>query len=421
MNMLAARVAFACQIRDREEGLSYAVFARKHLPKSRFAQPCVGFWGVTDMAATALLTASSIRQRSVLTNPAHTNSCDDSFLAADVGGTHARLALMTRAASQAPKVAGYRVYRCADHPHLEDIVRCFCAELDVQPRELVLACAGYVHAGSVINKNLVWPVLLQNMKVQLALDHVWFLNDLQALAYAVGHRAFGSAAVLKAPMTREAQAAPVVVIGPGTGLGAAVWLPGPPSRVIATEAGHTQLAARVGREQQVLAQLAQPDSHVSYETVLSGPGLRRIYTALCAIHDRYPSLHEPSMVTQAALAGRDEIAHEALTLFCGWLGSFAADLSMLYGATGGIYLAGGFLFQMVEFMRSSPLLERFLDKGVMRPFLQNVPIRVMDHGHQGVMGAANWHWNTHIDIDARTGDERKPCIDFNDAVFPPEP
>lgn len=419
MNILVAKATSACQVRDREEGLSYAVFTGKHLPKSRFTRSCVGFRSVTGMGASALLSASPVRQREVLAEPTPANSCDDSFLAADIGGTHARLALMTRVSGQAPKLAAYRVYRCADHPHLEDIVRCFCIELDVQPRELVLACAGYVHAGSVINKNLVWPVLLHTMKQQLALDHVWFLNDLQALAYAVGHGAARGAAVLKAPMARNAHAGPVVVIGPGTGLGAAVWLPGQPSRVIATEAGHTQLAARVGREQQVLAQIAQADCHVSYETVLSGPGLHRIYTALCAIHDRYPSLHEPSAVTQAALAGRDEIAHEALTLFCGWLGSFAADLSMLYGATGGIYLAGGFLFQMIEFLRSSPLLERFLDKGVMRPFLHNVPIRVMDHGHHGVIGAASWHWNTHIDTDARTGDERKPCVDFNDAVFPP--
>jgi len=376
------------------------------------------------MGASALLTAS-IRERAAPARAVPASAAEDSFLAADIGGTHARLALMTRATGEAPKLAAYRVYRCADHPHLEDIVRCFCAELDAQPRELVLACAGYVHAGSVINKNLVWPVLLQNVKERLALDHVWFLNDLQALAYAVGHGAAGGASVLKASMTRDMHAGPIVVIGPGTGLGAAVWLPGQPSRVMATEAGHTQLAARVGREQQVLARLAQEDCHVSHETVLSGPGLHRIYIALCAIHDRYPSLHEPSAVTQAALAGRDEIAHEALTLFCGWLGSFAADLSMLYGATGGIYLAGGFLFQMVDFLRSSPLLERFLDKGVMRPFLQNVPIRVMDHGNRGVMGAASWHWNTHIwnshsDTDARTGDERKPCIEFNDAVFPPD-
>lgn len=376
------------------------------------------------MAARAL-SAVSPYERPVQADPAPADDRNGSFLAADIGGTHARIALVSRgSAGQPPRVSTYRVYRCADHPHLEDIVRGFCQEAGAQPRELVLACSGYVHGGSVINKNLAWPVLLQHLKERLALDHVWFLNDLQALAYAVGHGAAASATVLKLPTARDAHAGPVIVVGPGTGLGAAVWLPGNPSRVIATEAGHTQLAARIGLEQQVLEHIAQPDTHVSYETVLSGPGLQRIYTALCAIHDRYPSLHEPSALTAAALEGRDRIAHEALTLFCGWLGSFAADLAMLYGATGGVYLAGGFLFQMTEFLRGSPLVERFLDKGVMRPFLQKLPIRVMDHSHHGVMGAAGWHWDmhmksTHMDNDARTGDERKACIDFNDAVFPP--
>lgn len=368
------------------------------------------------VANPALCLAPSTRMRVAPRHPALADRGGDSFLAADIGGTHARLALVTRAAGQ-PKLAAYRVYPCADHPHLEDILRSFCAGLGMQPRELVLACAGYVHAGSVINRNLAWPVLLHGLKEQLQLDRVWFLNDLQALAYAIGHGAANDAAVLKASMAQEVRSGPVVVVGPGTGLGAAVWLPGTPSRVIATEAGHTQLSARIGREQQVLARLALPDTHVSYEMVLSGPGLQRIYTALCAIHDRYPSLHEPFAITAAAMAGGDPIAHEALTLFCGWLGSFAADLAMLYGATGGIYLAGGFLFQVIDFLRSSPLLDRFLDKGVMRPFLQDVPVRVMDHGHHGVMGAAGWHVDTHN--DARTGDGRNPCIDVNDAVSTP--
>ena len=369
------------------------------------------------MTARALLAVPSY-ERPAQAGPAPADDRDGSFLAADIGGTHARIALISRGgAGQPPRVSTYRVYRCADHPHLEGIVRGFCQEAGVQPRKLVLACAGYVHGGSVINKNLAWPVLLQHLKERLALDHVWFLNDLQALAYAVGHGAAAGADVLKSSTARDAHVGPVIVVGPGTGLGAAVWLPGNASRVIATEAGHTQLAARIGREQQVLAHIAQPDTHVSYETVLSGPGLHRIYTALCAIHDRYPSLHEPSAVAAAALEARDRIAHEALSLFCGWLGSFAADLAMLYGATGGIYFAGGFLFQMTEFLRSSPLVERFLDKGVMRPFLQNLPIRVMDHSHHGVMGAAGWHWDMHMNNDARTGDGRKACIDFNDAVF----
>ena len=343
------------------------------------------------MAAVAPLPASSIRRQTSAQQAARATSCDDSFLAADIGGTYARIALMARAGGQPPRLLAYRVYACADHPHLADIVQSFCTELAVQPRALVLACAGYVHAGTVISKNLVWPVLLQPLKERLQLQHVRFLNDFQALAYAVGCGAAVDAVPLKLPSARSAQVGPVVVIGSGTGLGAAVWLPGQGIRVIATEAGHMQLAVRLGREQQVVAQLAQPDAHIPYDTVLSGPGLHRIYTALCAIRDRYPALQEQSAVTAAALDGRDGIAHEALTLFCGWLGSFAADLCMVYGATGGVYLAGDFIFQMVEFLHRSPLLQRFLDKGVMHPFLQDLPIRVMGHSDHGIMGAACWH------------------------------
>ena len=369
------------------------------------------------MAVVAPLPASLLRRRASAEQPLRAIGCEDSFVAADIGGSYARLALMGCAGGQPPRLLAYRVYACADHPHLDDIVHGFCAELAVRPRSLVLACAGYLHAGTVISKNLVWPVLLQSLKDRLQLEQIRFINDFQALAYAVGHRGDMDAVLLHAPPTRSTPAGPVVVVGPGTGLGASVWLPGQGARVIASEAGHTQLAVRRGREQQVLAQLAQPDTHVAYEAVLSGPGLHRIYTALCAIHDRYPALQAPSAVSAAALDGRDPIAHEALTLFCGWLGSFAADLCLAYGATGGVYLAGGFLFRMVEFLRRSPLLERFLDKGVLRPFLQNLPIRVMDHGHHAVVGAAGWHVDSHI--DARTGDGRKPCIDRNDAVSTP--
>lgn len=337
------------------------------------------------------------------------------FVAADVGGSHARLGLVSpRRERGAPELLAYRTYRCADHPHLTDIVRCFCAELDVQPRELVLACAGYVHAGVVVNKNLAWPVMPAAMAEILGFDGIRFLNDFEALAYATAHLDASNTATLKAvPLTTDPETGPVAIIGPGTGLGAAVWLPGDPPRVLPTEAGQIQLAARVGLEQQVLEQMALPDSHTSYEEVLSGPGLHRLYTALCAVRDRYPVLDEPPAITAAALAGSNDMASEALAMFCGWLGSFAGDLAMLYGAKGGVYLAGGFLSQIVDFMRRSPLVERFLDKGVMRPFLNKVPIRVVDHGQLGVIGAASWYLNVRAEGAPSAGPAPLPALQFH--------
>ena len=330
------------------------------------------------------------------------NAGSNTFLAADIGGTPARIALVARKAGQGmPELLDYRIYRCADHPHLEDVVRCFCEQAGAWPRHM--ACAGYEHAGMVVNKNLAWPVMPAQMAAALQMDEVSPLNDFEALAYATAHLNEDNTTILKSAQSPSLMQGPVLIIGPGTGLGAAVRLPGRPSRVLATEAGQIQLAARPGLEQQVLAQLALVDSHVPYEAVLCGPGLYRIYLALCALRDRYPALKKPAEISEEALADTESLAHEALSLFCGWLGSFAGDLALLYGATGGVYLAGGFLSQISAFMRASDLVDRFLDKGVMRPMLDKVPIHVVDHGQLGVIGAASWFLHTRADAERAAG------------------
>jgi glucokinase len=313
------------------------------------------------------------------------------FLAADIGGTHARLALVAwPARTGMPEVVAYEVYRCADHPHLEDLVQCFLDTVQAQPRDMVLACAGYEHAGMVVNRNLAWPVMPAQLAANLGMRQVRLLNDFEALGYATTHLAPGNTVLLKPGQGKVPADGPVLIVGPGTGLGAAVRLPGTPDRVLVTEAGQIQLAARQGIEQEVYAQLALQEDHVPYEAVLSGPGLLRIYRALCAMRDRYPTLAQPAEITTAALADPSSLAGEALGLFCGWLGSFTADLCLLYGATGGAYLAGGFLSRMLPFMQGSDLVHRFVDKGVMRPFLNRIPIHVVDHGQLGVIGAASW-------------------------------
>ncbi|WP_266171163.1 glucokinase [Dyella subtropica] len=314
------------------------------------------------------------------------------FLAADVGGTNARMALMAPGIrASGPVVLAYRVYRCAEYASLADIVRAFREELTDAPRQMVLACTGCADGGVVINDSLPWPIVPAAMAEALGLSEVVLLNDFEALAHAAAYiDTTRSPQLNTSPHVVTGASGPVVVVGPGTGLGAAVRLPGTPPTVLATEAGQIQLAARVGREQEVMRMLALPDTYVSYEHVLSGPGLLRVYRALCASSHRAPMCSEPSAVTAAALDGSDTLAVETLNLFCGWLGSFVGDLAMLYQATGGIYLAGGFLSGIVEFLRASSFAERFLDKGVMRPFLEKVPVRVVDHGQLGVIGAASW-------------------------------
>lgn len=323
----------------------------------------------------------------------------DVFLAADVGGTHARIGLIAfQPASSVPSTLAYRIYKCADFTSFDAIVRAFCDEFSIEkPHRLALACAGFLHEGEVVNNNLRWPIVPAELEKTLALSEVKVLNDFEALAYGTAYLDPSGVTTLHDPRrNKNADEGPVVVVGPGTGLGVAVRLPGTPPQVLATEAGHIQLAARVGREQAVLTELTAPDTHIPYDSVLSGPGLSRVYRAVCHLEGVPAELHEPAAITAAACAGTNAQAVETLHLFCGWLGSFAGDLAMLYGATGGIYVAGGFLSRMTDFMTQSSFVSRFLDKGVMRPFQQTVPVYVVDHAQLGVIGAASWLM-THAD------------------------
>ncbi|NKJ19955.1 glucokinase [Dyella sp. SG609] len=314
------------------------------------------------------------------------------FLAADVGGTHARLALMAPGSGAGgPVVQAYRIFRCGEHASFAAIVRAFLDGLAMRPRELVLACTGCAHEGVLINESLPWRIEPAALAAELRLDQVHLINDFVALTHAAPYIDTARAPVLHTAARAASTPGPIVVVGPGTGLGAAVRLPGSPPVVLASEAGQMQLAARVGREQDVMRLLAGRDTHISYEAVLSGPGVLRVYEALCREQGKAPACAEPAAVTAAAIAGSDPRATETLDLFCGWLGSFAGDLAMLYQATGGIYLAGGFLSRIAGYVRASRFVERFLDKGVMRPFLDNVPVRVVDHGQLGVIGAASWY------------------------------
>ncbi|NII10764.1 glucokinase [Oleiagrimonas sp. C23AA] len=317
------------------------------------------------------------------------------FIAADVGGTHARLGLVrgqAHAGGGEVSVLEYAKYPCADYTDLADIVRRFIDEKVGAPvTHCALACAGYAVDGEVINTNLPWPVNLEALRQATGLDSLSLINDFEAVAYAT--RFIDPARTSLISQCEQGDIdGPVIVVGPGTGLGSAVCIPRPDGpMVLATEAGQINLAPVTACERELLEAMADGEHYVSYERVLSGPGLLAVYRALAVQAGTTPALTAPEQVTEAALAGDDACARQALDTFCGLLGSFVGNLAMLYGARGGVFLAGGIVPQIRHFLQRSAFVERFLDKGDMRAFLERVPVRVMEHGQLGVIGAAGWH------------------------------
>lgn len=325
------------------------------------------------------------------------------FLAADVGGTHVRVGLVVADAGAAcpVRLAHYRAYRGAEWADLAAVLEHFVGELEGAERTRgsrvkhgVVACAGYVVDDQVVSENLPWPVSIGAIRERLDMARLDIINDFAAVAWGTQSVDPGEAhTVIDAPLPDVG--APVLVMGPGTGLGSAVLLPGTGAQaayVLRTEAGHAALAPGNARERAILEILARDREYVAIEDALSGPGLLNLYRAACELGRRPALLATPSAITQAASGTASDIdAAEAVQVFCGLLGSFVGDLVLLYGASGGVYLAGGILSRIQPLLQASTFAERYFNKGVMRAYLQQVPVRLIEHGQLGVIGAALWY------------------------------
>ncbi len=337
----------------------------------------------------------------------HTTATARPLLAADVGGTHVRVGLVWPASGgQRLQVQDYRQYRCADHADLAAILRQF----PVDPASLsacVIASAGHALAdGTVISANLPWPLSTTAIRTALGTPAVHLVNDFEAVAHATAHIDHDQSTLLCGPA--QAAEGPVLVVGAGTGLGAALRVPfGGRSLVLATEAGQAAFAATTELEIAVLQQLLRSRPHVSVEQALSGPGLLNLYGALCALRGQSPRHATPDAISHAACEGSDPLAVQTLELFCGLLGSAIGDMALVYGPHGGIYLAGGIAPRIGHFLANSTFADRFLNKGPMRKALERIPVRLVEHGQLGVIGAASWY------LERR---ELEPCTPPSAAV-----
>lgn len=327
---------------------------------------------------------------------------DDAFIAADVGGTHVRIGLVRASGDPAHPVSvlDYRKYVCAGYAGLTEIIEDFLAGLGgTQVAQGVIASAGYpLEDGTVITANLPWRLSPEEIRARLGFEDFRLVNDFEAVAHAAAHVDASQVLQLAGPAHASVRG-PTLILGPGTGLGAAVWIPaGKRAVVLPTEAGQAALTAGNATEMALLAEMLKQRTHVPIEYALSGPGLMNLHAALCAVRGRQAAYATPGEITAAAISGSDPLARESLEIFCGLLGSVVGDMALLYGVQGGVYLAGGILPHMRDFLLNSSFVARFLNKGPMREALQRIPVKLVEHGQLGVIGAASWY------LDQRSGD-----------------
>ncbi|TNE62332.1 MAG: glucokinase [Alphaproteobacteria bacterium] len=318
-------------------------------------------------------------------------------LAADIGGTHSRLSIVARADRTARplSVLKYHKYKNAEYAGLGDIIEDFLSGVNKAAlRGAAIASAGYFVGDDLIASNMPWRVTLKDVRARLGFDEICAINDFVAVAYGTQYLNPADVVMMNRRAVRPERGA-VAVLGPGTGLGAAVLMQGPQApAALNTEAGQAALAAETDLEIEIYKVLKAKFGFVPVERVLSGPGLLNLYEALAVVNDRPAGLSSPEAISEAAMGAGTPDAVEALSLFCEMLGSASGNYALAYGARGGLYLAGGILPKIREFLLESRFMDRFVDKGDMRPFLEAIPVNLIEHGQLGVIGAAGWYMDS---------------------------
>ncbi|MFL6797575.1 MAG: glucokinase [Xanthobacteraceae bacterium] len=296
-------------------------------------------------------------------------------LLADIGASNARFALLANGL-----LGPVRYFSVTDFPRFLDVLAAFweqdCRGLPVT--QAVLAVAGPIEANRCVLTNCSWVVDAQELSEAFGFDSVRVCNDFEAAALSLPYLADAHLHRLGGGISRPD--APMVVLGPGTGLGLAGLVPaGQDWAVVGGEGGHATMPASSADEDVILQHLRHEFGHVSAERVISGQGLENLYRAVAAVDGVAAPPLEAASITAAALAGTCATAVRALDLFCAMLGTFAGNVALTFGARGGVYIAGGIAPRITDFLTRSHFRERFEQKGRFRQYLEAIPTSVITH------------------------------------------
>lgn len=315
-------------------------------------------------------------------------------LSGDIGGTKTRLAVITVDGTQL-RTERERGYASRDYAVFDELLGDFLQGSDI-PGRAAFGIAGPVQGRVVQTTNLPWRIDADALQKRFGFGLCTLLNDLEATAS--GLPALGAEDLLTLHAGAPHASGNAAVIAAGTGLGeAGLFWDGQQYHPFATEGGHTSFSPGNDLEVALLRYLQQRYEHVSWERIVSGPGLVSLHEFLC--HHRRAPLpdwlqHEmqqgdaAAAIANAALSERDELCAEALDWFVRLYGAEAGNLALKVMSRGGLYLGGGIAPKILPHLQNGAFLNAFFNKGRMRPLLEAMPVKVILNDRAALYGPA---------------------------------
>lgn len=318
----------------------------------------------------------------------------DCALLADVGGTNVRFAVL-----KGGILGPITHLKAADYGKFADALDAFLASRDDRSPipAAILGVAGVVEGERCALTNNPWVVAGGELSARFGFSRVRVINDFEALAWSLPRLNVGDVSKIGGSTVRAR--APMIVLGPGTGLGVAAYVPDDRGDlVIRSEGGHATLSSSSPTEDAIIAKLRLQFGHASAERALSGDGLKNLYHAIVELESLQVPERSAAEITDAAIAGRCAASRTALDIFCSLLGGLAGNLALSFGAAGGVYVAGGIVSHMRDYLPKSQFRARFEAKGRFARYLKEIPVYLILHDDPAFLGlqalAARWDQST---------------------------
>lgn len=320
------------------------------------------------------------------------------YLAGDIGGTHTRLLLAERS-GDVQRILSEKCFESRKYAGLAQVI----ADFRSMGPPVVIDAACFAVAGPIQRSstedwvhvtNLPWIITRSELANAIGVSPVRLMNDFEAVGHGIAQLKEEDMLVLQAGQTGSH--GPRVVLGAGTGLGQALVLQcGEQELVVPTEGGHVDFGPTDAMQLELTQWLMEKLGRASYEDILSGGGLARLYKFL---HSRgtIPESDtvaaafkqgDPAAAIHAAALKKDPLAQAALDLFVSIYGAQAGNVALACGATGGVYVAGGIAPRILQQLRGGAFLAAFLGKGRMTELLRRIPLRIVVSPAVGLQGA----------------------------------
>lgn len=321
-----------------------------------------------------------------------------SLVAVDIGGTHARFAMVEIGADGAIALGEPATLHTSDHASFQTAWEDFARQQGgTLPANVAIAVAGPVGGEVIRFTNNPWIIRPALIPEKLGADRYTLVNDFGAVGHAVARAGAEHFVHLAGPDEPLPASGTLSIVGPGTGLGVAhVWRDGAGQyRVQATEGGHIDFAPLDSIEDAVLTRLRQRYRRVSAERVVSGPGIVDIYEALAGLEGRAIQPLDDRTLWQRGTSGEDSLAAAAVDRFCLSLGAVAGDIALAQGASG-VVIAGGLGLRIKDTLLQSGFASRFRAKGRFEGLMAALPVKLITHPQPGLFGAAAAFASEHL-------------------------